>query len=219
MTQKTNTTQRESLIKTLKGVIHVYGPVPPGEIESLSMDDTLDCFRQPERQKKALKEIASLPKGRVFIACLEGVIIGYVTFHPPEKFERWAQGNIDCILELGAIEVSRRYRGLGIARALMEVAFRDGAMDDYIVIATEYYWHWDLEGTNLAIWEYRRMLEAIMSSVGMEPKETTDPEINSHPANVLMVRIGKNVSSEDIAAFEALCCKADENYADRQNFY
>ncbi|PNB76434.1 N-acetyltransferase, partial [Pseudomonas sp. FW305-BF6] len=33
---------------------------------------------------------------------------------------------------------------------------------------------------------------------------TDDPEICSHPANCLMVRIGKRVTTEDIQAFDAL---------------
>ncbi|HBT20348.1 MAG TPA: N-acetyltransferase [Peptococcaceae bacterium] len=210
MTSETTGLIRESAVKLPEGEVRIYGPAAPEEICSYEMDDTLDCFRHPAKQKKALKEIASLPKGQVFIACFENVIVGYVTFHPPEPFERWSEGNIPSLLELGAIEVSRRYRGFGLARKLMEVAFMNDAMEDYIVIATEYYWHWDLEGTGLPIWEYRKLLESVMSSVGMEPKETTDPEINSHPANVLMVRIGKNVSRRDIEAFEALCCRRED---------
>ncbi|NLO89111.1 MAG: GNAT family N-acetyltransferase [Clostridia bacterium] len=212
MTSKTSGLIREGTVKLPEGEVRVYGPVPPEEINSFDIDETLDSFRRPSKQKEALKEIASLPGGQVFIALFKNVIIGYVTFHPPEPFERWSEGNIPSLLELGAIEVSRNYRGLGLARKLMEVAFMDGAMEDYIVIATEYYWHWDLERTGLPIWEYRKMLESVMTSVGMEPKETTDPEINSHPANVLMVRIGKNVGREDIEAFEALCRKEDEEF-------
>jgi len=212
MTSETSGFIRESTVKLPEGEVRIYGPVAPEEISSFEIDETLDCFRRPGKQKEALKEIASLSRGQVFVARFENVIIGYATCHPPEPFERWSEGDIPSLLELGAIEVSRRYRGLGLARKLMEVAFMNGAMEDYIVIATEYYWHWDLEGTGLPIWEYRKMLESVMSSVGMEPKETTDPEINSHPANVLMVRIGKNVSRGDIEAFEALCRKEDEEF-------
>ena len=211
MKGKAGTTVRESLISTPNGSVRVYGPASPGEIESSKMDASLKCFRQPEKQKNSLVEIAVLPGGQVFIAVCKSVIVGYVTFHPPEKFERWGQGGIQNILELGAVEVSRHYRSLGLARALMEVAFRDGAMEDHIVIATEYYWHWDLEGSGLLVWEYRKMLELIMAGVGLKPKETNDPEINAHPANVLMVRLGKNVSAEDADAFEELCRRPEDS--------
>ena len=32
-------------------------------------------------------------------------------------------------------------------------------MEDYLVITTEYYWHWDLKGTGLNVWDYRKMME------------------------------------------------------------
>jgi acetoin utilization protein AcuA len=203
--------RREIFINSPKGVVRIFGPVSMEEIESSSMDKTLSCFRQPESQKKALMGIASLAEGQVFIACFKNTIVGYVTFHPPEKFERWGQGDINCLLELGAIEVSRYFRGMKLAISLMELAFQDDAMEDYIVIATEYYWHWDLEGTGLPIWKYRGILEIVMNSVGMKPQETNDPEISSHPANVLMVRVGKNVSDKDIQAFDELRNQTDDN--------
>ena len=82
-----------------------------------------------------------LVEGR-YIAVKEDMLIGYVTFHP-RKIQVGA-GGLDCIRELGAIEVSRNFRGMKLALTLMELSFCCGAMDDYIVIATEYYWHWDL---------------------------------------------------------------------------
>jgi acetoin utilization protein AcuA len=38
----------------------------------------------------------------------------------------------------------------------------------------------------------------------MERTPTDDPDIIEHPANVLMTRIGKNVSTSDVALFESL---------------
>lgn len=189
---------------TPKGKVKVFGPVCPDKIENLSMDGSLNCFRSPDKQKKSLMEIASLKDGYVFIALLNNTIVGYITFHPPEPFERWGAGGIDSILELGAIEVARGYRGFGIAHLLLKTAFCRDRMEDYIVLATEYYWHWDLEGSGLPVWEYRTKLERLMASAGLLPKETSDPEINSHPANALMVRFGKRVKAADIEAFEKL---------------
>lgn len=193
-----------NFVETPQGKVAVFGPACPKVIEKRMIHNTLDRFRPPEKQKQSLMEIASLQNGFVFIAVLDEVIIGYLTFHPPEPFERWGKGGIRSLLELGAIEVGRGFRGCGIARSLMDVAFHGGRMEDYIVIATEYYWHWDLEGSGLLIWEYRAVLEKIMAEVGLIPKDTNDPEINAHPANVLMVRVGENVSEIDVQAFEKL---------------
>ena len=100
--------------------------------------------------------------------------------------------------------MARGFRGYGIAHRLLEAAFDQGRMEEYIVIATEYYWHWDLIGEGLHIWDYRIKLEKLMATVGLYPRETSDPEINSHPANALMVRIGSKVSPSDIEAFDKL---------------
>ena len=37
-------------------------------------------------------------------------------------------------------------------------------MEDYIIITTEYYWHWDLKGTGLNVWEYRKIMEKMMNA-------------------------------------------------------
>ncbi len=187
--------------------VKVCGPVCPEEFEKLSMDSSLNSFRPAAQQIKSLKEIAGLQDGFVFIAVLKGaedIIVGYVTFHPPDFFERWGRDGSGPILELGAIEVVPELRSHGIGGSLLEIAFDSGRMEKYIVIATEYYWHWDLEGTGLLIWEYRDRLDRLMGSAGLLPEETTDPEINSHPANALMVRVGSNVSTSDAKAFEQL---------------
>ncbi|GAW91219.1 GNAT family N-acetyltransferase [Calderihabitans maritimus] len=185
-----------------KAVVVTY--TGPEEIMKYEMEADLNNFRPAERQKEALVEIAGLEKGRVVIARRGNKIIGYVTFHPPEQFERWGQGNLDCILELGAIEVSPRWRNQGISKGLLEVAFANPELEDYIVIATEYYWHWDLRGSGLSVWQYRDLLQKLFGRVGMKPEGTDDPEIISHPANMLMVRVGSRVRREDLMEFTLL---------------
>ena len=68
-------------------------------------------------------------------------------------------------------------------------------MENVIVYTTEYYWHWDLEGTGLSVWDYRAMMENFMKEAGMVWFATDDPEICAHPANCLMVRIGRKCPS------------------------
>ena len=201
----------KQVVPTPAGEILVHGPVPPSGVAALTMDPGLRAFRPALKQREALIEICGLPGGRVVIAECAGELLGYVTFHPPDSFERWADGPAGT-LELGAIEVTPRLRGLGLARKLLEVAFSDPAMEDYIVLATEYYWHWDLDGTGLHVWEYRELMRQLMAQVGLVVKDTDEEEIISHPANMLTVRYGKNVTKEDVLAFEALLfTKPDSN--------
>lgn len=180
----------------------VEGPVTAKYLEELQLHEQLDAFRRPREQHEALVEIAALPEGRVIIARTGSTIVGYVTFHYPDELERWSEANMDDLLELGAIEVASDYRSTGIGRALIQTGFREGQLDDYIVYTTEYYWHWDLQGSKLSVWDYRKMMEQLMKCVGMVWYATDDPEICSHPANCLMVRVGPKVSLSSEEAFD-----------------
>lgn len=181
------------LRKHQEQLLIVEGPVRPDMLRPLEMHPDLHAFRRPQEQHAALVEIAELPEGRIIIARAENVIVGYVTFHYPDELERWSEGQMEDLLELGAIEVANSYRGTGLGKQLILTAFEEEQLENFIVYTTEYYWHWDLEGSRLSVWDYRKMMEKLMESVGMIWYATDDPEICSHPANCLMVRIGKDV--------------------------
>ena len=111
---------------------------------------------------------------------------------------------MENLIELGAIEVIPKFRGTGVGKSLLKVSMMDDAMEDYIIITTEYYWHWDLKGTGLNVWDYRKVMEKMMNAGGLQWYATDDPEICSHPANCLMVRIGNRVDSNSIERFDSL---------------
>ncbi|QZA33626.1 GNAT family N-acetyltransferase [Hydrogenibacillus sp. N12] len=184
--------------------IVVEGPLSPEALQELAMHPELTAFRPPEAQHAALIAIAGLPEGRVIVARDGRTIVGYVTFHHPDPLERWAEARDPRILELGGIEVAPPYRRSGIAKRLLRVAFQAPEMEDYLVYSTEYYWHWDLRGTGLDVWDYGRLMERLMGTVGLERMATDDPDIAAHPANALMVRIGRNVPWETVVAFDRL---------------
>lgn len=191
-------------ITTPKGRIVIAGPILPEELEGLSLDDGLRAFRVPERQHKALMEIAKMEKGQIFAAIFERIIVGYISFHLPDKFERWGQANIPELIELGGMETSPAWRGLKLSSTILKEAFANGRFSENIVIATEYCWHWDLKGTGLPVYKYRQMMEKLLGQVGLYPLGTDDPEISSHPANMFSVRVGSKVSSEAFLSFEAI---------------
>ncbi|WCK55771.1 N-acetyltransferase [Aneurinibacillus sp. Ricciae_BoGa-3] len=190
--------------ETKYGTLIIEGPVTGERIASLNMHEGLKAFRRPREQQRAIAEIADLPEGRVIISVHDETIIGYVTFLYPDPMERWSQANMDDLLELGAIEVSSDYRHQHVAEDMLSVAYMDDAMENYIVFTTEYYWHWDLKSTGLSVWEYRKIMEKVMASVGLEWFATDDPEISAHPANCLMARIGSRVAMESIQAFDRI---------------
>jgi len=190
--------------QTPSGILIIEGPLAPEEIEKYAFHEGLTAFRPPQQQKQALMEIAGLPEGRIIVARTQEEIVAYVTFHYPDPLESWSSGKLERLIELGAIEVAPPYRGAGVGKGLLKVAFMDDAMEDYLVITTEYYWHWDLKGTGLSVWDYRKVMEKMMGSAGLVWYATDDPEICAHPANCLMARVGSRVDMDTIEAFDRL---------------
>jgi acetoin utilization protein AcuA len=182
----------------------IEGPVSAKAIGELQMHHDLDAFRRPKEQHEALMEIAELPEGRIILARHRDIIVGYVTFHYPDPIERWSQGSMQDLIELGAIEVIDDFRNLGLGKKLIQLAFLENQLENFITFTTEYYWHWDIEQSGLNVWEYRQMMEKLMKSVNMVWFATDDPEICSHPANCLMVRIGSKVPYASVEQFDRI---------------
>lgn len=190
--------------ETDQGTLLIEGPVSGTHLASLRFHEGLKAFRPAPRQQEALVKIADLPEGRIIIARIDDLVVGYVTYLHPDPLESWSDAGMEDLIELGAIEVAAPYRSRGVSKALLEVSFMDPFMENYIVFSTEYYWHWDLKEMGMDVWEYRKMMEKMMGSAGLKWVATDDPEICAHPANCLMVRIGKNVPLESIEQFDNL---------------
>lgn len=190
--------------ETKHGPITIEGPMTSSELKKYQFHEELTAFRPAPKQFEALLGIADLPEGRILIARTSEMIIGYVTFVHPDPIERWSEIKMEDLIELGAVEIIPDYRGQKVASKLLEVTMMDDFMENYIVFSTEYYWHWDLEGSGLNVWEYRKVMEKMMAAGGLKPLPTDDPEIMSHPANSLVVRIGKNVPKESREKFDEL---------------
>lgn len=190
--------------ETSIGPLTIEGPLSSNELKKYNFHEKLTTFRPASKQFEALISIADFPEGRILVARTEEMIVGYVTYLHPDPLERWATFHMQELIVLGAIEVIPAYRGEHVASNLLSVSMMDDFMENYIIISTEYYWHWDLKGTKLSIWNYRKIMEKMMDAGGLEPTSTDDPEILSHPANCLMVRIGKNVTEVAIEQFNKL---------------
>lgn len=191
-------------IKHADETIIIEGPLPSSKLSQYTFDDSLTAFRRPSDQFEALKEIADLNEGRIIICRVEDKIIGYVTFLHPDPLERWSDGNHPFIMELGAIEVSLVYRGLSLASQMLKLSIKDDFVENYIIITTEYYWHWDLKNSGLDVYEYKNLMIKLMQTAGFEVFQTNDPEITGHPANTLMARIGKNINDIQMQQFDEI---------------
>ncbi|SDK43848.1 GNAT family N-acetyltransferase [Sediminibacillus albus] len=199
-------------LETEKGEITIEGPLSSPELMNFNFHEGLNAFRPAKKQFKAIQEIADFDEGRIIIARTEDTIIGYVTYLYPDPLERWSEFKMEDLIELGAIEIAASFRGHKIGSRLLMVSMLDEEMENYIVISTEYYWHWDLKGKQLSVWDYRKVMEKMMFVGGLTPSPTDDPEIVSHPANCLMVRIGSNVPESSIEKFDRLRFLQREKY-------
>src|SRR5699024_8501600 len=149
---------------TPNGKIIIEGPLSAAELSKYAFHEHLTAFRPAAKQFEAILSIADFPEGRLIVARTEDTIIGYVTYLHADPLERWSTFKLEDLLVLGAIEVIPAYRGAKIASNLLEVSMSDEYMENYIVISTEYYWHWDLKGTKLSIWDYRKVMEKMMAA-------------------------------------------------------
>jgi hypothetical protein len=104
-----------------------------------------------------------------------------------------------------SIETSRDWRRLGIARALLDFCMRAPWIEEVILLAMGLDWHWDLETAGLSVEAYRRLLSSLLVTSGFGEMRTSEPNIAMHSSNVLLARVGANVSAERRAALhEAL---------------
>ncbi|MDH9160849.1 GNAT family N-acetyltransferase [Staphylococcus succinus] len=185
-----------------EGTFVIEGPISRTKLDSMTFDEGLNAFRPPIDQFEAVKEISELDEGRIFVLHHEQHIVGYVTYHYPDPLERWSTGNLAYLIELGAIEISLSYRRLKLGSELIKISLSADEYEDYIVLTTEYYWHWDLKNSKLDVYEYKKLMQKLMGYGGLEIFATDDPEITSHPANCLMARIGSRITIEQLQAFD-----------------
>ena len=154
--------------------------------------------------------IASDPRGCVAAAVLEGELVGYAAFHPPTEVETWGADATGELIELGAVEVAPEHRGKDIARRLLQAALGGGRFDSTVVFATLYAWHYDLPRSGMTDLAYRRMLERLYRSVGLQAFATSDEEVRSSAANALMARIGPAAPAHVVEEFHRLRKAAPE---------
>jgi len=199
-------------IDTPRGRILIVADAESDLIASLRLDVGMGAFAAPNyppsREKKALERIAANEESKIILAYTEDeIIIGFVAIAPPSSAERWGKLSGEGLVEAMAIEVSKDWRGVGIANKMMEIGLRDSFFHDKIVICTGYSWHWDLENSGLDKESYRRMLLEYLEKAGFMYYETDEPNVNLDSANFFSARIGPAVGADLFNRFEQLLFK------------
>jgi acetoin utilization protein AcuA len=106
--------------------------------------------------------------------------------------------------EMAAVEVSRNYRSFGIAGKLLALTLDEEFFEHKIAYMNGYSWHWDLEGSGLTAVQYRQMMMKLYGKFGFREVYTNEPNIAMRAENVMMIRVGAQVSAEDQRRFRYL---------------
>lgn len=193
-------------LETERGPIEIENYRGPQALEELRVDDGICMFSRhdPERQKLALVNVSRTEGGNVTASVLGDLLVAYIGIHHPSERERWGKAGYPWLLELGAIEVSRNFRKMGLAEAMLGVTFDDPFYDDKIVITTGFTWHWDLEGTGMDKMQYRSVGLELFGRYGFMEMATDEPNIAMDSANLFLVRVGKDASFSKYQKFASL---------------
>ena len=189
------------IIHTMSGNITLRRFCTPECIQQLKVDRGLCAFaRLPEREHELLVNLARHPESMLTVAYNdEGEIVGEITLAPAEAWWQLPQQQVN-VYEVG-IDVSYRWRRLGIARQLIAFALDVDALEDMIVLGMGLSWHWDMERTGVPLMRYRELLAHLAVPYGFDEYLTLEPNIASEPSNILLVRIGKRVDKISVNEF------------------
>ena len=194
------TFSKEIVLPTLKGDIHIHSFCRPEQIQQYTFErhfGVSDDFKSIFTQRESLAESAAREGTNVVLAIADAEdIIGYGLLAYPDPGERWAELGSEIMMELKAIEVGRAYRSLGIAPVIVKMMLAYPRIEEKIIYLVGYSWTWDLKGNNLTGQEYRRMLVKLFEPFGFQEYETNEPNICLRPENILMCRVGQNVTQK-----------------------
>lgn len=170
----------------------------PDEIKRYTFDKQFgvtDDYKPLYTQRESLEKIAEQANANVVLALdTTDKIIGFSVLAHPDPQERWTQLGPGLMMEVKAIEVSRTWRSAGIASRMLKSLLDHRRIEDMIVYLVGYSWTWDLKGTGKSAEEYRQTLINIFEPFGFRQYETNEPNVCLKPENILMGRIGSNVS-------------------------
>ncbi|HYL79448.1 MAG TPA: GNAT family N-acetyltransferase, partial [Candidatus Acidoferrum sp.] len=178
----------------------------PQHLEALQGGEGLGAYCRYRAGETAamLRRVLQAPEGRVIAASAGRTLAGYAALFRPGPDERWGLRQIPGLLELGALEVDRRFRRQGLARRLLQTTFAGKELDQAIVVAPQDAADWDLEACRCAPREYQRVILRLFRRHGFAEFLTDDPLMAADPRNFLLVRVGDQASSGLYQAFRAL---------------
>jgi len=201
-------TPHEQIVPSANGPLRIVRMCPSQRLHTMELDEGIGRFaryRSIIASVNTLEKVASLPDANVTIALSPAQrIVGYIECSYPDAIEGWHDNADGLCYELGAIEVSRNWRQLGVARAMVTTILADEFIETKIFFLTGYSWHWDTDLTGLSVYAYRNLLVRLFRPFGFQVYLTNNPEIRMSSANVLMARIGRHITPQQRERFQKM---------------
>lgn len=201
-------TPRETFVSSPRSQLCIRTVSSPEFLHPLTLEDGIGRFaryRSIISGVTTLEKVAALPDANVTVTLSpEGHIIGYIECSYPDAIEGWRENTDGLCYELGAIEVSRNWRRMGIGRTMVAAILTDPFIETKIFFLTGYSWHWDTDHSGLSVYAYRNMLVRLFRPLGFRVYLTNNPEIRMASANVLMARIGNQVNPQQRERFHQM---------------
>jgi acetoin utilization protein AcuA len=202
------TPAKEMIHKTALGDVRIIAFCQPQFIRTCTFDEQFGIHAQYKSiytKRDTLEKHASVPGANVVLALTEAQrIIGFGVLNFPDQDERWARLGPNLMMEVKAIEVSRNWRAMRIAEAVLSMVLIHPAIEEMIIYMVGYSWTWDLDGTRKTAQQYRQVLIRLFEPFGFQELQTNEPNICLKPENLFMGRIGRNVSDSILHNFKWL---------------
>ncbi len=189
---------KQERVPTPSGNVLIRSFCKPDEINQYTFDNQFgvnDDYKSLYTRRESLAESAVLGGANVVLALAESKnIIGYGVMAYPDSGERWAELGPKIMMEVKVIEVCRTWRSVGIAPRMLKMMLNYPQVEHKIIYMVGYSWTWDLAGTHMTAGQYREKLCDLFQPAGFQEYETNEPNVCLKPENILMCRIGKNIS-------------------------
>ena len=201
-------TPYERTMPSPRGFLRILRACSPEVLRTLSLDAGIGRFpryRSIISGIHTLQKVAVLPNANVTVTLSPTQqIVGYIECSYPDAVEGWRDNADGLCYELGAIEVSRNWRRLGIAQEMVATILADEFIETKVFFLTGYSWHWDTDQTGLSVYAYRNVLVRLFRPFGFQVYLTNNPEIRMSSANVLMARLGRHVTVQQRERFQKM---------------
>ena len=200
--------QKELVRSTPAGTVMIRSFCTPADIQTYRFDDQFGIHAQYKSiytKRETLEKYAAIADANVVLAVTESnAIVGFGVFSHPDPDERWMALGAGVMMEVKAVEVSRKLRSCKLAGDLMRLMIAHHRIEEMIAYMVGYSWTWDLDGSGMSAQQYRNMLIRLFSPHGFVELQTNEPNICLKPENLFMGRIGSEVSDQVRQSFKWL---------------